>query len=46
MIVTPTLIDPLSDTNAPPVQPTMLVPFIDDYDIDRDSGIVPNAEKP
>ncbi|HTX40369.1 MAG TPA: type II and III secretion system protein family protein [Acidobacteriaceae bacterium] len=43
VIVTPTLVDPLSE-NPPPTQPKMVVPFIDDQKFDKNmKGVVPKG---
>jgi pilus assembly protein CpaC len=45
LIVTPTLIDPLSeDPKAPVMQPRMVVPFIDDPKFDK--GMTPKTPVP
>ena len=43
VIVTPTLVDPLSD-NLTPTQPKMVVPFIEDQKLDK--GLVPKVPPP
>lgn len=43
VIVTPTLVDPLSE-NPPPTQPNMVVPFINDQKFDKGmKGVVPKG---
>lgn len=46
VIVTPTLVDPLSQDLPEPVQPKMVVPFIDDKKFDQHMPVVPKADGP